>query len=206
MNKSIFMLLLLLISWVMLSGCEPQKPQLEDHEMISMEISDVNVWLEELEFDFKVDNNSPKDIWICIEMDYDGLPYETKIYGNTLLIKLKSFERSDQTLLDHPPLPAYFRLPSCTTEELPLTLTLPVTNWSPTTSEPNNVTATRIIERVVFELGFFTEDLSGETAEIMKEESTDEWVYLDNQWDGFKREQTLRAEITGVKIPCFVLS
>lgn len=178
-------------------GCANQKVQ----KMINVE--NIKTTSKKFEFEYKIKNKYAHDIWICDDIDVynNNIRVETKIEEKALRIKSKSFVVPKDILLEEAIYSKYIRLTPNNTYEGQISLKLPVVNMSPINLNARDEIRnkiTKILKDVIFEVGFYKEDLSKKG---LTKKNNPNVAYVNCFWAEKNREDSLSVEIKDVRIP-----
>jgi hypothetical protein len=82
---------------------------------------------------------------------------------------------------------------------------LPVGDRSPINRHAETVELGNIVElsRAIFELGFFTEDLSRKGGDSVEKGDSEHRVYVGHLWEERHKERTTEVTLSDLTIPCY---
>lgn len=181
-----------------------------------------------LSFDYGVKNGFEHDIWVCDDMYvFSNEKVEPTIEKGAVLIRLRL--NFPCTFFYDEMVARYVRLSPSKIHRGSISVKLPVGDCSPAHDwVKNNVQDTMELNRAIFEVGYFSEDLKKKLLNyirkakrkiITSDYASDmadklEWLNEKNDvndiiclpylWEGIKEEQTLSADLKRTKIPCYL--
>ncbi len=156
---------------------------------------------ESLRLDYLVHNPFDHDIWICDDLDIRSKnrvserDAATRITDGTLWIRLH--EHLEWNFFGDPIFARYRRVPSGNSVSENLLLPVPVTNDSPLYTYGHRDDVRTIAHRVVFELGYFEEDLPS----LLSQWGDANAVLISDWWDRLDLERITQVVIADVNVP-----
>lgn len=206
MHKLNFLTILIIV----FSGCEfldIRESLASDKNEVNFKVS-ITVEGESLIVKYIVTNNFKKDIWICQDVDaYNRfvLPATLKIDKGTLIISLKRWEVPDYVIYEEWPVTKYTRLRKGESIEKELIFQLPVSDRNRYIDSKKVVSQTQVVlKKIIFELGFYLEDLSKLKGEHSKYDSKTDTAYVHYFWKNVKKEKNLAEIIEDISIPAII--
>lgn len=189
----------------LIAGCNKDKS--EEIQMDMLNIENLRISDEQLNFEYEMENTLAHDIWICddIYMYYD-LKVEIKVEKKQLLIILKSFDVPPGILFEAPILTKYIRLKPNEIYRGSICLILPIKSKSPISEGDSDRDAKIVkeIKQIVFEIGFYEEDLSIKISDSIEKSDSDDVVYIGHLWEERNKEKSSKVSITGIAVPCYM--
>jgi hypothetical protein len=179
---------------------EANKPVKEDESRI-LQVRKLDIMSDYLSLDYLVHNPFDHDIWVCYDLDVGSKnrvserDAATRIAGGTLWIRLH--EHLEWDFFGDPVVARYRRVPSGNSVSENLLLPVPVTNDSPVYAYGHRNDVRAFAHRVVFELGYFTEDLPS----LLSQWGDANSVLISRPWAQLDLEQIAEATIADVNVP-----
>jgi hypothetical protein len=190
---------------IIMLGCRANQPEGKVQDMLS--IKNLSISAKQLEFDYTIKNSYPMAIWLCEDIDAynDKIRVSISASKKQVLISLKSFDVPMHILLEAPIWTKYTRLASGGTYNGKIFLSLPLSSISPLDfTDERTISANINVEQLVFEVGYFTEDLGSKVSDSIEQDESEKTVYVSHLWEDRKKEQITTASIASKKIPCYV--
>jgi hypothetical protein len=166
-----------------------------------------------LRLDYVVHNPFDHDLWVCEDLHIRSRGklsernVETRITDGSLRIRLHG--NLEWNFFTDPPIVAsYRRLPSGKSASETLLLSLPITNNSPVYAFDHRNDVRAVAHRVVFELGYFMEDLPALFSEDgryplhwVQQPIDPNVTFIPHQWQGMNLEHVVQVTIADVNVP-----
>ncbi len=161
-----------------------------------------------LKIKYSISHKSSKDIWVCQDVEaYDlyDLPVTLDITKDTLIVGLKRWKVPDGYYFEEWPVTKYKRLKSGKVIDGEIIIQLPVSDSSPISNREKVISQEQgVLKKVVFELGFYLEDLSKIKSNYGKFDPNTDTVYVDYFWKKVNKEQVITTTIEDISIPAII--
>lgn len=200
---------LILIAVIVGCGFLEAKGDSESKEnMVNFKIETI-VESNNLKIKYTVSNEFKKDVWICEDVEaysrcYD-LPVTLNIMNDALFVSLKRWEVPDNIYYEEWPVTNYKRLKKGETIENELVFQLPVSDRNPIIDTKIIASQKQIIlKKVIFELGFYLEDLSKLKGEHSKYDPNTDTAYVHYFWKNVKKEKILTETTEEISISAVI--